>query len=104
MTGDGPKMVHFGPKMAKHGRLVNAPKWSKGTKMVNLSLFDHLGPLLGPFGPFWTISDKNDFFAPNGQNRVLQRCFRAKYQFLFEMVQKGPDGPKRVPNGQKDLG
>ena len=29
--------------------------------MVNLSLFDHLGPLLGPSGPFWTISDKNDF-------------------------------------------
>ena len=24
-----PKMVQFGPKMAKHGRLVNAPKWSK---------------------------------------------------------------------------
>ena len=29
MTGDGPKMVHFGPKMAKHGRLVNLSKWSK---------------------------------------------------------------------------
>ena len=29
MTGDGPKMVHFGPKMARNGRLVNAPKWSK---------------------------------------------------------------------------
>ena len=25
MTGDG-------PKMAKHGRLVNAPKWSKGAQ------------------------------------------------------------------------
>ena len=22
MTGDGPKMVHFGPKMATHGRLA----------------------------------------------------------------------------------
>ena len=29
MTGDGLKMVHFGPKRAKHGRLVNTPKWSK---------------------------------------------------------------------------
>ena len=29
MTGDGPKMVHFGPKRAKHGRFVDAPKWSK---------------------------------------------------------------------------
>ena len=29
MTGDGPKMVHFGPKMVKHGRPVSVPKWSK---------------------------------------------------------------------------
>ena len=29
MTGDGPKMVNFGPKMAKNGKLVNDPKWSK---------------------------------------------------------------------------
>ena len=64
----------------------------------------HLGPILGPSGPFWTILDKNDFFAPNGQSRGWQRCFGAKYQFLFETVQKGPDGPKRVPNGQKHLG
>ena len=62
MTGDGQKMVHFGPKMAKHGRLVNVTKWSKrvqkgskGTKMVNLSVFDHLEPYwahLDPFQPF----------------------------------------------------
>ena len=51
--------------------------------MVNLSVFDHLGPILGPSGPFWTILDKNDFFAPNGQRRGWQRCFGAKYQFLF---------------------
>ena len=100
-----------GPFWTKNGQTWQACQRSKvvqrgpkGTKMVNLSLFDHLGPRLGPSGPFWTISDKNDFFAPNGQNRVLQRCFGAKYQFLFEMVQKGPDGPKRVPNGQKHLG
>ena len=61
-------------------------KGPKGTKMVNLSVFDHLGPLLGPSGTFWTILDKNDFVAPNGQSRVWQRCFGAKYQFLFEMV------------------
>ena len=29
MTGDGLKKVHFGPKTAKHGRLVNVPKWSE---------------------------------------------------------------------------
>ena len=32
MTRDGPKMVYFGPKIAKHGRLVNVSKWSKGSK------------------------------------------------------------------------
>ena len=62
MTGDVPKMVPFGPKMAKHGRLVNVPKrskrvekGSKGTKMDNLSVFDHLGPFwtqVDPVGPF----------------------------------------------------
>ena len=55
MTGDGPKIVHFGPKMAEHGRPVNVPKWSKkgpnGTKMIDPRVFDHMGP-------FWTISDK----------------------------------------------
>ena len=29
MTGDGPKMVHFGLKLAKYGSLVNLSKWSK---------------------------------------------------------------------------
>ena len=27
MTGDGPKMVHFGPKMTKHGKFVDVQKW-----------------------------------------------------------------------------
>ena len=29
MTVDGLKMVHFGPKLAKLGRLVSIPKWPK---------------------------------------------------------------------------
>ena len=54
MTRDGPKMVYFGPKMAKQGRIVNVPKWSKSIKMANLSIFDHSEPLLAhldTFGP-----------------------------------------------------
>ena len=65
----------------QHSKVVQ--KGPKGTKMVNLNVFDHLGPILGPSGPFWTILDKNDFFAPNGQSRGWQRCFGAKYQFLL---------------------
>ena len=29
MWAGGSKMALVGPKMAKHGRLANAPKWSK---------------------------------------------------------------------------
>ena len=51
MTGDGPKMVHFGPKMAKQ----SGPNWYKRVQMVNQAAFDHLRPFwahLDPFGPF----------------------------------------------------
>ena len=51
--------------MSKHNRLVNIPKWfkrgPKGSEMVNLDVFDHLGPFwtrLDPFGPSQT---KNEF-------------------------------------------
>ena len=92
------------PNMAGLSTLQSGPKGFKRDQNGQPKCFDHLGPLLGPSGPFWTISDKTDFFAPNGQSRVWQRCFGTKYQFLFEMVQKGPDGLKKVPNCQKHLG
>ena len=109
-TSANPYFVHFGQKN------LFCLKWSKrvqmGPKRVpngqkHLGWLDQFGSfrtLLGPSGPFWTISDKNDFFARNAQSRGWHGCFGAKYQFLFETVQKGPDGPKRVPNGQKHLG
>ena len=53
MTGDGPKLVHFLPKMVEYGRLVNVPKWFKRVQMVNLTVFDRLDP----FGPIWTHLD-----------------------------------------------
>ena len=53
MTGDGLKMVHFGPKRAKHGRLVNTPKWSKRVRKgpkwsttVFLTIRNLFGPIL----------------------------------------------------------
>ena len=85
----------------QHSKVVQ--KGPKGTKMVNLNVFDHLGSILGPSGPFWTILDNNDFFAPNGQRKVWQRCLGAKNKFSFEIVQKVPGGPKRVSNGQNHL-
>ena len=44
-------------------------KGPKGTKMVNISVFDHLGPS----GPFRTISDNNEFCGPKW----------TKYCFLY---------------------
>ena len=67
MTGDGPKMVHFGPKEPYWTGLSFFQSGPKGQKMVNLTVFGSLGTIFGPSEPFWTISDKNDFLAPKGQ-------------------------------------
>ena len=43
--------------MAKHGRLVNIPKWSKKIQNGKPRCFDNLGPFwahLNTFGLFWT--------------------------------------------------
>ena len=47
--------------MAGLSTLQSGPKGPERDQNVNLSVFDHLGPILGPSGPFWTISDKNKF-------------------------------------------
>ena len=86
------------PNMAGLSTFQSGPKGSKRVQNGQPKCFWPFGTLLGPSGPFWTISDKNEILAPNGQSRVWRRCFGAKNQFLFEMVQKGPEGPKRVPN------
>ena len=57
-------------------------------KMTNFNIC--MCKQMGPSGPFWTISDKNYFFAQNGQSRVRQRCFgrrhicqrRGDYQYM----------------------
>ena len=72
-TGDG-------PKMAKHGRLINV---SKGSTMVEPSVLDHLGWS----GPFCTILDKNKFFAPNGQSKVWRRCLLEVGDNLSDSIQ-----------------
>ena len=79
-----------GPFWTKNGQTWQACQRSKvvqrgpkGTKMVNLSLFDHLGPRLGPSGPFWTISDKMIFlpqidkigFCRGASEQNINSCF-----------------------------
>ena len=38
-----------------------------------------------------------DFFAPEHHRQTLLCPFGAKKSFLSEMVQRGPDGPKKGP-------
>ena len=88
-------------KMAKHGRLVNIPKWSKGVRNGEPRCFWQFGTLLGPSRHFWAISDKNQFVAPWGQSWVRRRCFWAKTNFclkLFKRVQMGPKGSQMIQN------
>ena len=80
MTGDVPKMVQFGPKTAKHDRLVNVPKWFKRVqKRPKLSL-----TIWEPFGTIWAL-----LFRPF-QTKIefwLQSTFPRPYFVLF--------GPKK---------
>ena len=68
----GEFLLHY---KSLYSRLVKVPK---GSKMVNLDVFDNLGP-------FWA----NDFFAPYGQSRVWRRCSGAKNQYIqsYEKIQ-----------------
>ena len=91
-------------KTNKKGQTWQACQHSKVVRNGQPSCFWPFGTLWGSNGHFWIISAKNQFVTPKGQSRVSRRCFWAKNNFLFEIVQRGPDGPKRVPNGQKQLG
>ena len=75
-------------------------KGSKGTKMV-LTIRDPFWAHLNPFKP----SQTKMIFLPQMYNVGFGRgALEQTINFLFEMVQKGPDVTKRVPNGQKHLG
>ena len=58
----------------------------KVSKMVNLDVFDNLGP-------FWTISGKNQFVAPRDLGEML---LSKKVFYCLKWSKKGPHGPKRV--------
>ena len=91
MTGDGPKMVHFGPKMAKHGRLVNVPKrgtWGSTSSPpigdVVMSLFLLWGqPFMTGDGP------KMVLFGP----KMAKHGRPANVPKWSKRVQKGPKWP-----------
>ena len=51
-------------KIAKHGRLVNIPKWFKRVQNGQPRCFWPFGTILGPYGHFGAFSDKNQVVAP----------------------------------------
>ena len=85
------------PNMAGLSTLQSGPKGPKRDQNGQPKSFWTFGTLLGPSGPFWTISNKNWYFAPKHLCKTLFCPFGAKKSFLSEMVQKGPDWPKQDP-------
>ena len=76
------------------------PKWSQ---TVNITYFWPFGTIwthLHHFGPFKT---KINFLPQKHKGLVGQSSLEQKNQVLSEMVQKGPNEPKNVPNGQKHV-
>ena len=65
-----------------------------------LTVWDLLVVHLDTFGPFQT---KINLLLYEDKVRFGESAFEQKNHFPFEMVPKDPDGPKRVPNGQKQL-
>ena len=98
-SGNGPKMVHLGSKVAKHGRLVNVPKLSKRVQNVQHKCFRPFKTLFGPSGPYHT---RMNFVFQMDKVGFGRGALEQKNQFLFEIVLKGQYWLKRVPNGQKD--
>ena len=81
-------------RMAKHGCLVNIPKWFKMVEMVNLYVFDHLGPFwahMNTFGPFQT---KIKLLPHKDKVRFYRGAFEPKKSFFclkwFKRAQTGP--------------
>ena len=85
MTGDGPKVIHFGPKIAKHGRLVNGSKESKRNQNGQPKYFWPFGTL---FGPIWTLLDhfKQKFILCSGASPPNPTLSIWGKKFMSEMV------------------
>ena len=86
MTGDGPEMVPFGPKRAKHGRLVNVSKWPKrverGPKwssQVFLIIWDPFRPMT-----FLPHMDKVGFGGGALEQKINIFNHMKKYKFLTD--------------------
>ena len=98
MCEGGSKKALFGPKMTKHGRVADVPKWSTTVQNDQYNIFLIIW---GHFGPIWTLWDhfrQNLIFCLKNT-----KCFSAKviWSKKSSFVWNDPKGFKRVQNGPK---
>ena len=72
----------------------------KGSEMVNLDVSDNLGLIWAHEDTFKPFRTKIILLPNKDKVGFGGGVFEQKIIPLFEMVQKGPDVPKRVTNGQ----
>ena len=94
-----------GPFWTKNGQTWQAcqrskvvQKGPKGTKMVNLSVFDHLGPFWAPLDPFGPFQTKIDFLLRSTSDKPYFVHLGQKIHFCLKWpkrVQMGPKGSQR---------
>ena len=97
-----------GPFWTKNGQTWQAcqrskvvQKGPKGTKMVNLSVFDHLGPFWAPLDPFGPFQTKIDFLLRSTSAKPYFVHLGPKINFCLKWskrVQIGPKGSQMVKN------
>ena len=82
------------PNMAGLSTLQSGPKGPKRDQNGQPKSFWTFGTLLGPSGPFWTISNKNWYFALKHLCRTLFCPFGAKNHFCLKWSNRVQMGPK----------
>ena len=70
--------------MAKHGRLVNVPKGPKRVEMVNLDVFDNLGPFWAHLDTFVPFQTKNDLVPHKDKVGYVGGAFEQKIIFCLK--------------------
>ena len=78
MCAGGSKKALFGPKMTKHGKVADVPKWSTTVQVLQNDQYNIFLIIWGHFGPIWTLLDH---FR---QNLIFcSKSLRPRSTFLF---------------------
>ena len=91
------------PNMAGLSTLQSGPKGPKRDQNGQPKSFWTFGTLLGPSGPFWTISNKNDILLWSTSAEPYFVHLGQKNHFCLKWSKRVQMDPNGVPNDQKDL-